>query len=304
MPLLRRTHRPRRTHLPTRERIPTLTPAPEEASTLLQAEIRLIGRLTEASNEVYLAALDSPETPDRHGFVVYKPIRGERALWDFPDGTLAGRETAAYLVDQAAGWGLIPETALRDGPAGPGSVQRWIGPLPTEDDHPTTAAEPTPVKVFPEQAFPDRGWHPVLHATLEDGTPLIIGHHDHPRLAAMAVLDAVLNNADRKGSHILTDRQGHIWAVDHGLSLHQEDKLRTILWGWQGKPLPASHQEHLRRLRDSLHDTNPTGLRHTLSTLITTGEIHALTTRVDTLLSQAVYPTPPTHRHPVPWPPL
>ncbi|SEW03617.1 conserved hypothetical protein [Austwickia chelonae] len=283
--------------------MPTLTPTSAGTTDLARAELHLIGRLTEASNEAYLAVLSAPESGRREP-VVYKPVRGERPLWDFPEGTLAAREAAAFLVDRAAGWGLIPETVLREGPVGPGSVQRWIGPLPGEDDGGLSADEDAPVRLFPETNFPGQGWHAVLHATLQDGTPVVVSHADHPRLAAMTVLDAVLNNADRKGSHILTDRQGTPWAVDHGLSLHQEDKLRTILWGWQGDPLPTAHREHLRRLRALLGEERTGGLRHELACLITADEIEALTGRVDHLLDVGTYPSPPGHRHPVPWPPL
>ena len=154
--------------------------------------------------------------------MVYKPISGERPLWDFPDGTLAGRERAAYLLSELGGWCLIPRTILREGPRGPGMVQDWIGEL---DGDPDSVVHIIRVADDPE------GLIPVLRATDEAGRPLLVAHEDASDVRALSVLDCVLNNTDRKGAHAFRCA-GQLYAVDHGLTFHAEPKLRTVLWGW------------------------------------------------------------------------
>ena len=190
-----------------------------------RGEISVTGRLTDASNLTLLgeATLDGLTVP-----CIYKPVRGERPLWDFPDGTLAERERAAFLVSRTARWDCVPLTILRDGPYGHGMVQRWI-----EDADPEDVVDLAPVSRIPA------GWLPVLRAVDVDGSDVAVVHADTPALSTLAGFDLVVNNADRKGSHVLPLPDGRVLGVDHGLTFHTDDKLRTILWGWAGKPADA-----------------------------------------------------------------
>src|SRR4051812_23545448 len=183
-----------------------------------------------ASNATFFGEIDGVD-------VVYKPVSGERPLWDFPDGTLAGREVATAIISEAAGIGAIPPTVLRDGPFGPGMVQLWIET--TEDDL---------VEVRAPDDLPD-GWRVVLHAHDRLGEPAVLAHADHPGLRDLAVLDIVVNNTDRKGGHLLPGLDGRVYGVDHGICLHTDPKLRTVLWGWIGEPVPPDTVEKLRKLR-------------------------------------------------------
>lgn len=160
--------------------------------------------------------------------VVYKPIAGERPLWDFPDGTLAHREVAAYLLAEAAGWSIVPPTVFRDGPFGPGMVQLWV-----EAD------------------------------AAVDRVALVVGAD--PRLRPIALFDVVANNADRKVGHLIPTPSGRILGVDHGICFHAEPKLRTVLWAWRGEPLTADEQDRLAHLRDRLLGPLAEELEHHLS---------------------------------------
>ena len=170
---------------------------------------------------------------------MYKPVRGERPLWDFPRGTLANREAASYVVSAAGGWDVVPPTVLRDGPAGRGTVQLWIEGLDGSgaEDGPALPRPDELVDLVPRGKV-EPGWLPVFEAESYTGEPVVVVHADRPDLAGVAVLDVVINNADRKGSHLVLDRRGSLWGFDHGLSFHEELKLRTVLWGWAGAPLP------------------------------------------------------------------
>jgi uncharacterized repeat protein (TIGR03843 family) len=256
------------------------------ADVIARGEISVTGRLTDASNLTLLgeATLDGLTVP-----CIYKPVRGERPLWDFPDGTLADRERAAYLVSRSAGWDCVPLTVLRDGPYGPGMVQRWI-----EDADPDEMVDLVPVRKVPD------GWLPVLRAHDTVGAEVAVVHADNPALARLAGFDLVVNNADRKGSHVLPTADGRVLGVDHGLTFHTEDKLRTILWGWAGRPLPDVTLEGIARLRRSLDGD----LGGDLDALITTAEMRALRKRLTTLSSTKRFPRAPAHRNPIPWPPL
>jgi uncharacterized repeat protein (TIGR03843 family) len=196
---------------------------------------------------------------------VYKPIAGERPLWDFPAGTLAGREVAAYVISRAAGWDVVPPTVMRDGPFGPGMCQLWI-------DH-------------------------------DAGVDLIAlsRRTDHAGLRDMAVFDAVVNNADRKIGHLLPVVDGHLYGCDHGVCFAEDYKLRTVLWQWRGKSLPRRSVEALRRLNAELAE-GP--LVAELSGLLTASEINATKIRVETLLKHRVHPYPPADWPAVPWPPI
>ncbi|RIV41400.1 SCO1664 family protein [Micromonospora radicis] len=254
---------------------------------LRDGELTVEGRLVDASNTTLRGILTLDGETAR---CVYKPVRGERPLWDFPDGTLAGREVAAYLVSVATGWDLVPPTVLREGPFGPGSCQLWI-------DEPDDA-EPL-VGFVPADALPPR-WFPVAAARDDDGTPYALAHADDPRLARLAIFDAVINNADRKGGHVLLGPDDRIYGVDHGVSFHVEGKLRTVLWGWAGRLLPADGVQALDRLARQV--AGPLGAE--LAEHLTLGEIAELAARVDRLREHCRFPQPSAEWPAVPWPPL
>jgi len=220
---------------------------------------------------------------------VYKPVRGERPLWDFPDGTLAGREVATFLVSEATGWALVPPTVLRDGPLGRGMCQLWI-----ESRDPSAL-----VDVVPRARVP-AGWLPVLEGRGGSGEAVVVAHADDDRLRRLAVLDAVVNNADRKGGHLLLDDEDHLYGVDHGICFHREDKLRTVLWGWAGEPLTDETVEVLRRLRADLDGA----LGEDLALHLTRREVTAARARVDRLLRTGRHPGPDHGWPTVPWPPF
>jgi uncharacterized repeat protein (TIGR03843 family) len=254
---------------------------------LRDGALDLEGRLVDASNTTLRGILTLDGVTAR---CVYKPVRGERPLWDFPDGTLAGREVAAYLVSRATGWDLVPPTVLRDGPLGPGSCQLWI-------DEPADA-EPL-VGFVPADALPPR-WFPIAAARDDDGTPYALAHADDPRLARLVVLDAVINNADRKGGHVLVGPDDRIYGVDHGVSFHVEEKLRTVLWGWAGRQLPADAVEML----DALAGQVTGALGAELADHLTITEIAELAARIDRLRGTGRFPQPPQDWPAVPWPPM
>ncbi len=275
---------------------PDATPGHPDADTvrelLTTGEISVTGRLSGASNLTLLGtiAADGVEIE-----CVYKPIRGERPLWDFPDGTLAGREVAAYTVAEYAGWHCVPLTVLRPGPFGEGMVQQWIDtPLSTN-----TAPGIDLVDVLPVRSVP-KGWLPVFRAYDETGDDVAVVHADDPGLAVLAGFDVVINNADRKGAHVLAPEDGRVLGVDHGLTFHVDPKLRTILWGWAGKPLPDKVLIGLQALRTGMRGD----LETQLSDLLTISELVVFAERIDKLLARPVYPHPPKNRHPIPWPPL
>ncbi len=251
---------------------------------LRHGRIEITGRLVDASNATLFGTVSADGLQLR---CVYKPVRGERPLWDFPDGTLAGREVATFLVSEAAGFHVVPHTLLRDGPFGPGMVQVWVD---TDDEREL-------VDVRPASSVPS-GWLGVLRARGDRGQPAVLVHADTPELRAMAALDVVTNNADRKGGHVLAGTDGNVYGVDHGLCLHTEDKLRTVLWGWVGQPLHAEVVEGLQRLRVSLDR----GLCDTLRGHITGRETRTLSARLDALLADASYPQPTGYGPAIPWP--
>lgn len=194
--------------------------------------------------------------------VVYKPTRGEQPLHDFPIGTLTRREVAAFLVSDATGWDIVPSTVLRDGPFGEGMVQEWIEP---DED--------------------------------VDVVAMILA--DDARLRAMAIFDAIVNNTDRKGGHILVLPSGAIRGVDHGVTFSTYPKLRTVLWGWRGTPLSASELAVVRGVREALDGSLGTALGE----LLAAGEIAATIARTEGLLASGMFPEPPQDWPAVPWPP-
>lgn len=248
-------------------------------SDLVGGELELVGRITVASNATFLATIGDVS-------VVYKPVAGERPLWDFPDGTLANREAAAYLVSEAFGWDVVPRTLLRDGPLGPGMVQVWQQPDASQD----------PVDVVPHR--PPGGWRAVFRGVDEDDQPVTLVHEDSPALRRMAVFDVVVNNADRKGGHILPTAEGHRYGVDHGVSFHVEHKLRTVLWGWRGEPLDAAEIAGVERVLSGVAGD----LGQRLSELLSDDEVAALATRCGRLLRTGVFPGPSGDMPAFPWP--
>ncbi|GHA05924.1 phosphatidylinositol kinase [Streptomyces canarius] len=263
-----------------------MTADPNPAELLARGELTVRGRIREASNAALFCtvALDG-----REASCVYKPVAGERPLWDFPDGTLAGREVAAYEVSEATGWGLVPPTVLRAGPYGEGMCQLWI------DVHPEAE-----LLALVDGGEPEPGWKAIGFAEVgEDRTALLV-HADDERLRRLAVLDAVINNADRKGGHLLPTAEGRLYGIDHGVTFNVENKLRTLLWGWAGEPLTAEAVDVLKGLRDGLEGE----LGRRLAALITAAEIDATRARVDALLTSGLHPEPSGEWPAIPWPPV
>jgi uncharacterized repeat protein (TIGR03843 family) len=256
-------------------------------------ELTVLGRIRSASNATFLC---EARLADRELHCVYKPVAGEAPLWDFPDGTLAGRELAAYLVSAALGWNIVPYTIIRDGPAGPGMLQRWVDQPGDALDDAEPGAGPDLIDLLPVGHVPS-GYLPIVRAYDYAGDEVTLVHADDARLRRMAVFDVLINNADRKGGHILSAVDGQVYGVDHGVSLHVEDKLRTVLWGWAGKPVDDETLETVGRLRDELRGTLGDQLREH----ITGREVDALRRRAVGLLNNPVMPSPDRHR-PIPWP--
>ncbi|MFC7752655.1 SCO1664 family protein [Tsukamurella soli] len=271
----------------------------------------MLGRIASASNATLLCELG--DTGER---CVYKPVRGEAPLWDFPDGTLAGREVASYLVSEALGFGVVPPTVLRDGPVGPGMVQRWIDSREETDGDETDGDEtdgdetdgdetvdtPDLVDIFDDGSVPD-GYLPVVTGLVDDRSApdgyreVVLAHADDERLWRMAVLDVLINNADRKGGHVIDGANGRVYGVDHGICLHAEPKLRTVLWGWAGRRAPDALVAPVAALADRPRDL--VALRE----LITRAEVDALVRRARAFVAHPVMPQP-SSRRPIPWPPF
>lgn len=198
---------------------------------------------------------------------VWKPTAGEQPLFDFPIGTLTRREVAAFLVSEALGWGIVPPTLLRDGPAGEGMAQLWIDADPEAD---------------------------------------VVGmvNGDDPRLRRIVVLDAVLNNTDRKAGHLLPVPGSHVYAVDHGVTFSIVPKLRTVLWAWEGEPFDDEELAGLARVRDGLGTAAmPGNLARDLGELLFIDEVEATRARVAGLLASGVFPGPNPDWPAIPWPP-
>jgi uncharacterized repeat protein (TIGR03843 family) len=244
-------------------------------------ELELTGRITTASNATFLGSIAGVP-------VVYKPIAGENPLWDFPDGNLASREAAAYLVSEAFGWNVVPRTWLRDGPMGPGMAQLWQDLDPEQDA----------VDLIPAANMPERGWRHVLDGQDERARLVSLIHEDTEALRRMAVFDIVVNNADRKGDHILAMPGGHRHGVDHGLTFHAEHKLRTVLWGWLGEELSADELAGIDQVSAALTGALGTALEP----LLTPTEIVALAERCDRLRAEGRFPEPQGSMPAVPWP--
>ncbi|WP_221351358.1 SCO1664 family protein [Streptomyces beigongshangae] len=285
------------------------------AELLTEGELTVRGRIREASNAVLLCDVSYE---GRGASCVYKPVAGERPLWDFPDGTLAQREVAAYEVSEATGWGLVPTTVLRDGPYGPGMCQLWIEPPADADaDADADAAGDgdgegdagnddgdavggAGLLALVDGEEPGEGWKAVGLAEVGEGRTALLVHADDDRLRRLAVLDAVINNADRKGGHLLPASGGRLYGIDHGVTFSTENKLRTLLWGWAGEKLTPEAVEVLERLGDAL--AGSLGTR--LGELITPAEVAATRARVTGLLASGRHPEPSGEWPAIPWPPV
>ena len=226
---------------------------------LREGLLDVTGRLVDASNATLYANCTVGENEMA---VIYKPVAGERPLWDFPDGNLAQREYAAYLISELGGFHLVPPTILRDGPFGIGMVQQWID--------------------------------------LDESIDLAQFYRtDNPELRKMALFDAIVNNTDRKIGHLLPVSVDRVYGCDHGVTFHEEDKLRTVLWQWADQPLTLIEIEQLGALEVSLKASS-----NELLELITENEFHALLARVNRLLAEKSFPTPSDEWPAVPWPPF
>lgn len=240
-----------------------------------------------ASNRTYVGEVSLDGSSVR---CVYKPVSGERPLWDFPNGTLAAREVAAYTVSEALGWSVVPLTVLREGPFGLGMVQIWREPDPSQD----------PIDIVRVGQVPD-GYLHVLDALDAHEEPVSLVHEDTGALRRMAVFDALVNNADRKGGHVLAMPDGHRYGVDHGVSFHVDNKLRTVLWGWAGEPMHTDDAAALVRFRDGLGGWGGP-LLTTLTRLLDAVEIEALRERCRLLLRDRTMPLPSGDWPAIPWP--
>ncbi|MEV8285607.1 SCO1664 family protein [Streptomyces niveus] len=277
--------------MPAPERIPPRRMSVTALELITKGELTVRGRIREASNAVLHCAVSYE---GEEALCVYKPVAGEQPLWDFPDGTLAQREVAAYEISEATGWGLVPPTVLRDGPYGEGMCQLWI-----EADDSDTAPQ---LLALVEEEEPADGWKAIGFAEVGEGRTALLVHADDPRLRRLAVLDAVINNGDRKGGHLLPEAGGRLYAIDHGVTFNVDDKLRTLLWGWAGEPLPAEAVTVLDRLAGELAEGSPLATR--LAELITPAETDAVRTRVQELRRTGLHPKPSGQWPAIPWPPV
>ncbi|MYT72932.1 MULTISPECIES: SCO1664 family protein [unclassified Streptomyces] len=275
------------------ERIPARRVSGHDALDLLtRGELHVEGQIRDASNAVLLCRVTHG---DQEAACVYKPVRGERPLWDFPDGTLAQREVAAFEVSEALGWGLVPPTVLRDGPYGEGMCQLWI-------DTPEEPADDGRLLALVDGEEPGEGWKAVGFAEVGEGRTALLVHADDARLRRLAVLDAVINNGDRKGGHLLVDDGARLYGIDHGVTFNVEDKLRTLLWGWAGEPLTEEATGALEGLRGGLAEGEPLAAR--LAELITAAELDAVRERVAALLKSGRHREPSGEWPAIPWPPI
>jgi uncharacterized repeat protein (TIGR03843 family) len=238
-------------------------PAERVVRLLREGSLTLHGLLPWSSNYTFLGEVSSN---DGGVLVVYKPSRGERPLWDFPSGTLAKREAAAYALSRALTWDFVPPTVVRRGPHGPGSVQLFVDA--DQDAHFFTFRD-------------DPAYRPALQA--------------------LALFDVIANNADRKGGHCLRLDSGGILAIDQALCFGTEPKLRTVIWDFVSEPIPVHLESDLRRVQAEL-DSADSPVVSQLVGLLSGPELRALRQRVSGLLASGCFPEPPTDRRPFPWP--
>jgi len=227
---------------------------------LTTGEIEITGRFMWGSNYTFLVEVKNLQETIA---AVYKPSRGERPLWDFPRATLAAREVAAYLTSQSLGWKLVPPTVLRqDGPAGSGSLQYYVDA--DVEHHYFTFSEP-----------------------------------EKQRLRHVALFDILINNADRKGGHVLMSPDDHIWSIDHGVCFHHHNKLRTVIWDFACEPIPETLLRDTEEFYEKLLSDD--GLKERYLDLLSEEEFFALKNRTRLVLEDPFYPEPLSDR-PYPWP--
>jgi hypothetical protein len=242
-------------------------PISPDKTTILMAlqngELQVQGQFVSGSNYTFMVAVHAEQVELS---AVYKPRRGEQPLWDFPAGTLSRREVAAYELSELLGWELVPPTIYRrKGPLGAGSLQQYI-----EHD--------------PEYHY------------------FNFSAEDRQLLRPVALFDLLINNADRKGGHILKSADGHLWLIDHGVCFHAEDKLRTVVWDFAGEPIPQDLLSDLSRLIDL--EEKEQRVSQSLSGLLRKDDVAALVQRAHHLVNSAIYPFPQGTRRSYPWPPV
>lgn len=249
-------------------------------------DLTLVGRLVQASNGTFLAEDESGAR------FLYKPVAGERPLWDFPDETLGRREVAAFQLSDVAGFHVVPPTWYLDGPLGPGSVQEWIEGSQTDL-----------VDLVDRDAIPE-DWFGVVVGVDQAERPVALVHADAEPLRRMAIFDVIANNADRKGAHIIHAHPLHgdaaggqevVLGVDHGLTFHVEDKLRTVLWGWSGDALTGPELELVAAAVENAA---------VLDQWLDPAEVVAARLRAQGLLEAGEFPSPGDRWPVIPWPPL
>jgi len=229
--------------------------------TLREGSIQIEGQFTFSSNHTFLTSVEFEESSCK---AVYKPQRGETPLWDFPPDTLANRESAAFLISEALSWGYVPPTIIRaNAPFGRGSLQ-WFIPH-----------------------NPEINYFSFSEKTKENLRPVV-------------VFDLIINNADRKGSHVILDEQGKIWLIDHGICFHQEPKLRTVIWGFIGESIPDEIIYDLHLLDDKLASNSP--LIGELGMLLSSQELFSLKMRVEQIIRDPFFPAPDKNSRPFPFP--
>jgi uncharacterized repeat protein (TIGR03843 family) len=234
----------------------------QKLETLRRGDLQLEGLISWGSNYTFLGRVCEGE---REVAVIYKPQKGERPLWDFLPGTLCQRERAAYLVSEALGWRVVPPTVLRDGPHGWGSVQLFV-------DH-----------------DPDRHYF-----TFE-------GRYQN-QLQRIVLFDLIVNNADRKGGHVLIDHEDRLWSIDHGICFHSDYKLRSVIWEFAGTPVPETLLNDMRSFLQTLQE--PDSVTATaLGELLAPQELQAMRRRLQNILNDKRFPKPGPGRH-YPWPPV
>jgi uncharacterized repeat protein (TIGR03843 family) len=239
-------------------------------------KFQVIGQMVNASNSTLVVESDNQR-------FIYKPKSGERPLWDFPDHTLYKRERAAYVTSELLGWEIVPETTIQEGPYGVGSFQQWID------------AEPTTVDIFPPNTVPE-GWLTIVTGIDEEGNEVTLAHEDTARLQQIALFDALINNADRKFGHILITSDQMVFGCDHGVSLHEENKLRTVIWQFAELDLLPFEIAQLSDLQKAID-------RKYLKSLLSDNEIEAIFERVSFILQDGRFATPSPNWPAVPWPP-
>ena len=238
-------------------------------------QAKTLGQLSNASNATLLIELNDQK-------YIYKPQSGERQLWDFPTGTLYQRERAAFVISNLLGWNLVPETLISQGSYGIGSFQKWV------------EAQTELVDIFTPDQVPEN-WLQITSGISEDGKQVVLAHADSDQLMKLAVFDAIVNNADRKAGHILTNSDQQVWAIDHGVTFNVEPKLRTVLWGWLGQAIPDVLIEDLKVLESELDDSE-------IPLLVNPDEFLELKYRISELVETKIFPSPNPKWPAVPWP--